>query len=263
MRGELPDARGQRGAKRSAPLTRPCRWRRRWDASGRPWPACGLTGSSMTSVGAGADYRGPGSVGRRGLEQSAASAGRSPDPEPFGLDAGPAGADPPGPTVTRGRAPSVVLAGVPGTGAGHAPCARGADGRHGTAPVSASGPGLARGIRTRGVHRHPHGACEQCCRGHEQGAAHAPGTAPPGEPGHAGSQTGVLELPPLYAWQTAWGVSVPTTWTPPPDRRLVGALTDGSGSIGAKTVNSRRYAVRQSHRPLFLQCPSTAILLAH
>jgi len=124
--------------------------------------------------------------------------------------------------------------------------ARGADGRHRAAPVSASGSGLARGVRTSWAHPHPHGAREQRGRVHEQCAAHAPGTAPPGEPGHAGSQTGILELPPLYAWQTAWGVSVPTARTPPPDGRLVGALADGSRSIGAKTVNSRSYAVRQS-----------------
>ncbi len=123
----------------------------------------------------------------------------------------------PGPAVTRGRGPSVVLAGIPGTCAGHALRARGADGRHGAAPVSTSGPGLARGVRTSWAHPCPHGAREE--RGRVQ---------------------------PLYAWQTAWGESVPTTRTPPPDGRLVGALAGGSRSIGAKTVNSRSYAVRQS-----------------
>ncbi len=40
-----------RGAKRSAPWTRPYRGTRRWKTSGRPWPACGPTGSSMTGPG--------------------------------------------------------------------------------------------------------------------------------------------------------------------------------------------------------------------
>jgi hypothetical protein len=49
-----------RGAKRRAPLTRPCRWTRRRKASGQPWPGCGLTGSSMTGRGRRRTSRQPG-----------------------------------------------------------------------------------------------------------------------------------------------------------------------------------------------------------